>query len=53
MLYCNNFYRYTCYKTVKVEFLFIKNQEFTDFDSDENIDLLQNDRNFETLYFPK
>ena len=46
-------YHYTCYKTVYVELLFIKNQEFTDIESNENIDLLQNDRNFETLYLPK
>jgi len=42
MLYCINlpFYRY-------------KTQEFIDIDSNENIDLLQNYRNFETLSFPK
>ena len=37
-------YRYTCYKTVKVELLFIKKSRiYTDTDSNENMDLLQNE----------
>jgi len=32
-----------------VEHLFIKTLRITDIDSNENIDLLQNDRNFETF----
>ena len=31
----------------------IKNFQFTDIDSNENIDFFHNDRNFEILYFPK
>ena len=34
-------------------FYLSKNQEFTDIDFNENINLLQNYRNFETLYLPK
>ena len=37
----------------KWNFYLSKNQEFTDIDSNGNIDLLQNDRNFETLYLLK
>jgi len=42
----------------QMEFIFIKeNREFTDIDSNidsnKNINLLPNDRNFETLYLPK
>ena len=41
-----------------MELIFIKeNREFTDIDSNidsnENINLLPNDKNFETLYLPK
>ena len=46
-------YQYTCYKTVKVKFYLSKNLEFTDIASIENINIIQNDRNFETLYLPK
>ena len=42
----------------QMELIFIKeNREFTDIDSNidsnENINLLPNDKNFETLYLPK
>ena len=37
----------------KYNFYLSKNREFTDIDSNENINLLQNYRNFETLYLPK
>ena len=33
--------------------IYQKNREFTDIDSYENINLLKNDSNFETLHFPK
>ena len=49
LLYFKCTYHFTCYKTVKVE----KNREFTDIDFNENITLLQNYRNFKTLFLPK
>jgi len=44
MFYCINLPLYLFF------FYLSKNQEFTDIDSYENIDLLQNDNNFETIY---
>ena len=45
--YVSIYYLYICSKTVKLQnFYLSKNREFTDIDFNENINLLQNDRNF-------
>ena len=51
--YTSYTYHYICSETVEVELLFIENREITDIVSNENINLLQNDRNLETLFLPK
>jgi len=55
MLYCINLLLYLLQLTRPSQWNFYlsKNHEITDIDSHENIDLLQNDKNFETLYLPK
>jgi len=51
----NNYVSQICYIFIQlpVKLLFIKKTRITEIDSNENINLLKNDRKFETLHFPK
>ena len=51
IIYYTSYTYHTYNKIVKIELLFIK--KITDIDYIKNINLLQNHRNFETLYLPK